>query len=99
MRGRHSGSAIGRPCSGDWGTPCTRAGGYVCNCVNGKIACGAPQPVSATCPLTCLDSPGGSYVHGLVVHPPLDAAAPTDAGRPDGGTAPAGGDGGADARD
>jgi len=90
---------VGTQCSGDWGTPCARPGGYVCNCVNAKVACSTPQPVSATCPLTCLDSSGGTYVHGLVVHPPLDAGAPPEAGRPDGGTDAASADAGADARD
>jgi len=63
---------------------CTQSG-QVCTCANGKITCGPPQPVSATCPLTCLDYPGGgSYVNGGVVHPAPDAA-PADAGPADAG--------------
>jgi hypothetical protein len=79
----------GTPCNGAYGTPCTRAGGYVCDCVNDKVACHAPQPVSATCPLTCLDPPGGgTYIHGLIVHPPLGSTLPTDAGQPGGDASP-----------
>jgi hypothetical protein len=93
--------APGTDCDPTWTTSCATPGGEVCNCMNGKIACAALPPVSATCPLFCLYSPGGgTYVHGLVVHPPLDGGAPADAGRPDGGDASAAAaDGGAGARD
>jgi hypothetical protein len=91
----------GAACTGTYGWPCARPGGLTCDCVNGKITCRVPQPVSATCPLTCLDYPGGgTYVDGLVLHPPLDGGSRTDGGgsSADAGRSPPDG-GAADARD
>jgi hypothetical protein len=77
----------GAGCGGNGGWPCARPDGQVCNCVQGTISCRLPPPVSATCPLTCLASPGGGrYVDGLVVHPPLDGGSPADGGHADAGS-------------
>lgn len=68
--------ASGAACS-DANPACVRTDGLVCKCAGGHTACGPSVPVSATCPLTCQDWPGGgTYVNGEVVHPPLDGGAP-----------------------
>jgi hypothetical protein len=85
----------GAACDGD--TRCSSAAGLVCNCVNGAVACGPPQPTSATCPVICNDWPGGgTFAGGVITHP--DAGAPAGAGNGGAGGAfagePTGGAGG-----
>ena len=38
---------------------CRAPDGNFCSCVNHKIICAPPAPISATCPLTCLATSGG----------------------------------------
>ena len=45
---------------GDWPDTWCKSGNGGCHCADGVVACGAlPPPLSPTCPLTCIDTPGG----------------------------------------